>query len=295
MQSAKTKAQISVSFFPNPFPALWAGEWGEDEFGLWMAFTYRGVQQAFRWISPGTSLIGSPEDEPERYHDETPHPVTLTQGYWLADSACTQVLWRAVMGDNPSRFQDDEQNPVEQVSWNDVQQFIDKLNGLIPNLNARLPTEAQWEYACRAGTTTPFSFGKNITPEQVNYNGEYPYTGGKKGLYRRKTVPVKSLPPNPWGLYEMHSNVWEWCNDWFGNYPSAPVIDPVGPSIGATRVLLRGGSWLLYGGDVRSAVRSGNGPDYRDNAIGFRLFLGPHPPAGNQQVRGSERSRRGQT
>jgi sulfatase modifying factor 1 len=216
MQPAKTKAQTNVSFFPNPFPTLWASEWGEDEFGLWMALTFQGVRQVFRWILPGTFLRGSPESEPGRYDDETQHPVTLTQGYWLADTACTQALWQAIMGENPAYFKDDANNPVESVSWDGVQQFIDKLNGLIPNLNVRLPTEAQWEYACRAGTTMPFSFGKDITPEQVNYNDKYPYAGGKKGFFRKKTVPVKSLPANPWGLYEMHGNVLEWCHDCYG-------------------------------------------------------------------------------
>src|SRR5919109_3308697 len=259
MQPAKTKAQISVSFFPNPFPALWADEWGEDEFGLWMALTFQGVRQLFRWILPGTFLMGSPEDEPERYDDETQHPVTLTQGYWLADTACTQALWEAVTGENPAYFKDDASNPVEQVSWNSVQEFIARLNSLVPELKARLPTEAQWEYACRAGTTTPFSFGKNITPEQVNY----------KGLYRGKTVPVKSLPPNPWGLYEMHGNVWEWCQDWYGDYPAEPGVDPIGPSEGADRVL-RGGSWNDFGRRVRSASRYGYGPGARYHGIGFR-------------------------
>jgi sulfatase modifying factor 1 len=274
MQPAKTKAQISVSFFPNPFPALWASEWGEDEFGLWMALTFQGIRQVFRWISPGTFLMGSPEDEPERYDDETQHPVTLTQGYWLADTACTQALWEAVMGKNPAYFKDDANNPVERVSWNGVQEFIAKLNSLVPALEARLPTEAQWEYACRAGTTTPFSFGKNITPEQVNYNGNYPYAGGKEGLYRGKTVPVKSLPPNPWGLFEMHGNVWEWCNDWFvGDYPMESVVDPNGPPSGANRVL-RGGSWNNYGRSVRSAYRYRRGPDARYGSLGLRLSLG---------------------
>ena len=109
-------------------------------------------------------------------------------------------------------------------------------------MNARLPTEAEWEYACRAGTNTPFSFGDNITPEQVNYDGNYPYADGKKGLYREKTVPVKSLPANAWGLYEMHGNVWEWCQDWYGDYPAEPVTNPEGSQAGVERVV-RGGSW----------------------------------------------------
>jgi sulfatase modifying factor 1 len=264
---------LHPGYFPDSFPAWWASDWGEDEFGLWMALTYKGVRQAFRWIVPGTFLMGSPGDEPERLDRETQHQVTLTQGYWLADSTCTQALWWAVMGNNPSHFQDDENNPVEQVSWSDAQQFIEKLNGLIPNLNARLPTEAQWEYACRAGKTTPFSFGENITPEQVNYAGNYPYARGETGLYRGKTVPVKSLPPNPWGLYEMHGNVWEWCADWFGDYPTESVVDPDGPPSGAGRVL-RGGSWIGRGRCARSAYRRWDGPDFRRYDFGFRLSLG---------------------
>jgi formylglycine-generating enzyme len=177
------------------------------------------------------------------------------------------------MGNNPNYFRDDEQNPVDQISWNDAQAFIARLNSLIPGLEIRLPTEAQWEYACRAGTATPFSFGENITPAQVNYDGNYPYAGGETGLYREKTVPVKSLPPNPWGLYEMHGNVWEWCADWFGDYPAESVVDPDGPPSGTGRVL-RGGSWSFNGRHVRSAYRSGNGPDFSRNDFGFRLSLG---------------------
>ncbi len=116
------------------------------------------------------------------------------------------------------------------------------MNTLFPDLHARLPTEAQWEYSCRAGTQTPFSFGENITPEHVNYHGEHPYAGSKNGQYRQKTVPVKSLPPNPWGLFEMHGNVWEWCTDWYEKvYPKQAVTDPSGPDDGTSRVL-RGGS-----------------------------------------------------
>ncbi len=170
-------------------------------------------------------------------------------------------------------FKDNPHNPVEQVSWDDTQHFIAELNQRIAGLQARLPTEAEWEYACRAGTTTPFSFGENITPEQVNYDGEYPYAGGEKGLNRERTVPVGSLPPNPWGLYEMHGNVWEWCEDWYGEYPNEPQIDPHGPEEGVYRVL-RGGSWIGYGRYARSAHRHRYGPDYRYDYIGFRLALG---------------------
>ena len=238
-----------------------------------MDLNYQGVCQRFRWILPGSFLMGSPESEVDREPwggDETQHRVTLTHGFWLTDTACTQALWQAVMGNNPSDFASDLGLPVEYVSWLDVQQFIERLNVLFPDLQARLPSEAQWEYACRAGTQTPFSFGGNITPEQVNYDGNYPYAGGSKGLCRQRTVPVKSLPPNPWGLYEMHGNVWEWCSDWYGGYREQEVINPKGPDQGNSRVV-RGGSWNSSARSTRSANRHGNEPDFRDFMIGFRL------------------------
>jgi len=257
---------------PAVFPEAWASSWGEDEYGLWMAFTYKRVQQVFRWIAPDRFRMGSPKEEPERSSDETRHEVLLTEGFWLADTACTQALWKAVMGENPSRFQGDER-PVEQVSWDDVQRFLERLNDKRDDLGLRLPTEAEWEYACRAGTATPFWFGANITPDQVNYNGNYPYAGGGKGLYRQETVEVRALPGNGWGLYQMHGNVREWCADWYGDYPPGPVTDPVGPPRGAGRVL-RGGSWGGNAGYCRSALRSGFVPGDRDVSIGFRLARG---------------------
>lgn len=225
--------------------------------------------------------MGSPEDEPERDDDEVPHEVTLSEGYWLADTACTQVLWQAVTGRNPNGYKDHPGQPVEQVSWDDVQDFLGELNRRLPGLEARLPSEAEWEYACRAGTTTPFSFGENVTPEQVNYDGNYPYASGAKGVNRQKTVPVGSLPANPWGLYEMHGNVWEWCADWYGGYPTAPQVDPRGAASGGARVL-RGGSWYVRGRLVRSACRLRYEPGGHDDYIGFRLALGPGKPAGRQ-------------
>jgi formylglycine-generating enzyme required for sulfatase activity len=241
-----------------------------------MALRYSDARQVFRWIAPGSFLMGSPDSERARDDDEVQHRVTLSRGYWIADTACTQSLWRAVTGDNPGHFKENEQNPVEQVSWDDAQDFVAALNRLVPGLWARLPTEAEWEYACRAGTKTPFSFGDNITPEQVNYNGNYPYAGGRKDVYRAKTVPVGSLPANAWGLYEMHGNVLEWCQDWYGDYHPGPVVDPVDPEKGAFRVV-RGGSWIIFGGNVRSAIRYRFEPGHRHRAIGFRLALGPVP------------------
>jgi hypothetical protein len=267
----------------------WTAPFGEDDIGFYVDVPIKNLVQRFRWIKAGEFLMGSPPDEPERWNGETQHKVTLTQGYWLADTACTQALWQAVTGENPARFKEDLNNPVEQVSWNAVQIFIDKLNQLIPNLNACLPTEAQWEYACRAGTTTPFSFGDNITPEQVNYDGDNPYNNAEKGLYRGKTVAVKSLPPNAWGLYEMHGNVYEWCNDWFGDYPTKEATNPTGATDGTNRVL-RGGSWGSLGWSTRSAYRNRFEPAFSSDSIGFRFALGQ--PA--QPVQESERHRHGQ-
>jgi len=263
--------------FPSPFPAPWADEWFEDEFGLAMVLAIGEARQTFRWIPPGRFIMGSPtepEPEAERFSNEIPHPVILTRGFWLADTACTQTLWQAVMGSNPSRFRDDGENPVEQVSWNEVQEFLARLNGQVEGLGARLPTEAEWEYGCRAGTATPFWFGHTITPEQVNYDGNHPYAGGAQGLYRQRTVPVKALPANGWGLYQMHGNVWEWCADGYGAYGDGEAIDPVGPAASANRVL-RGGSWFSYGRHSRSACRLRYVPGYRNVYIGFRLALGP--------------------
>ena len=260
--------------YPEPFPPPFADAWGDDEYGLWAEFhlplagAERPVIQRLRWIEPGTFLMGSPEDEPQRSYNEGPqHLVRLTWGYWLADTACTQALWLAVLGDNPSRFTGDPERPVEQVDWRRVQGFLRALEGLLPGVSADLPTEAEWEYACRAGTATPFSFGATITPEQVNYDGNYPYAGGEPGLYRETTVPVKSLPANPWGLYEMHGNV---------DDPTGPLADDDQPR------MVRGGSWIRHAWLARSAVRYRFEPDFVLSDRGFRLCLrssepGPDP------------------
>ena len=276
-------AQETFSHMPPIFPPSWASDYGEDKDGVWSAFTYKGVRQVMRWMMPGEFMMGSQEDEPEREDNEIHHKVTLAKGYWLADTCCTQELWQAAMGENPSHFNENgEQRPVEQVSWEDVQKFLEKINGEV-NLDLMLPTEAQWEYACRAGTTTPFSFGGNINTKQVNYNGNFPYDGAEKGEDRRETVDVKLLAANKWGLYQMHGNVWEWCQDWYGDYDLAAQIDPIGPEDGSYR-LLRGGGWIDFAQRLRSAGRYFIQPGFRSFSIGFRVSRGHH----DKQVRAAE-------
>jgi formylglycine-generating enzyme required for sulfatase activity len=177
------------------------------------------------------------------------------------------------MGDNPSNFKDDPANPVEQVSWRDItENFLSALNRLVPGLEALLPTEAQWENACRAGTTTPFSFGKQITPAQVNYDGDNPYAGGEKGEYREKTVPVKSLRANGWGLHEMHGNVWEWVEDCYkASYEGAPTDGSAAKGESCKLRVLRGGSWNYNPTALRAAYRYATFPELRANMAGFRV------------------------
>lgn len=264
----------------EPFPS-WAHNVGVDKANRLYAEIYvtEAIGQRFIYLPPGRYLMGSPESEAERFDSETQHPAVLTQGVWMADTTCTQALWQAVMGSNPSHFTDNEKRPVEQVSWEDCQEFIRTLNNHCPQLQARLPSEAEWEYACRAGTTTPFSFGETIDTAIVNYDGDYPYAGGKKGIVRAETQAVaSSLPANQWGFYEMHGNVWEWCEDAFEeNLGKSEQTDPVGVGGGSERVL-RGGSWFDHARRCRSASRLRLRPGFRSNGIGFRLARG-NPPS----------------
>ena len=186
-------------------------------------------------IPPGSFMMGSPSNESGRYDNEKQHRVTLTKGFHMQTTEVTQRQWKAVMGNNPSNFKNCGDNcPVEEVSWNDVQDFIRKLNQREGGSKYRLPTEAEWEYAARAGTTTRFSFG-----DDEGRLGEYAWYSGNSG---RKTHSVGQKTPNAWDLYDMHGNVWEWCQDWYGDYPSGSVTDSIGPSSGSRRVI-RGGSW----------------------------------------------------
>jgi len=235
----------------------------------------------FVYIQPGTFMMGSPPDEPGRYDDEILHKVTLTKGFYMQTTQVTQKQWKAIMENNPSEFKggifkgNRNNCPVENISWYDVQEFIKRLNRKEETDKYRLPTEAEWEYACRAGTTTPFYFGRCLLTDQVNYDGKYPLEGCPKGQYRRKTVPVGSFAPNAWGLYDMHGNVWEWCQDWYEEYPSVAVTDPTGPSMGRWHRVIRGGGWNRHAKYCRSASRIISPSDNRAGNLGFRLVRLP--------------------
>lgn len=250
----------------------WATDAGRDQYGLYADAEIVGVIQRFRWIEPASFLMGSHENETGRYDDESQHQVILTQGYWLADTACTQKLWQAVMQKNPSEFKG-AGKPVENVGWHDVQSFLEQVQSRYPELELRVPTEAEWENACRAGTETAFHFDAEITLNKVNYRGTWDdYESWREGALRQ-TVEVKRYPPNAWGLYEMHGNIWEWCQDWYGDYPSGPLADPRGPDSGVRRVL-RGGSWFSRGRSCRSARRFNSSSSDLGSNIGFRLARG---------------------
>jgi len=222
-------------------------------------------------IPSGTFLMGSPPDAPERNDNERLHKVTITRPFYLQATEVTQGQWAKVMGNNPSEFSScGDDCPVETVSWKDSQEFVRKLNQIEQTDKYRLPTEAEWEYACRAETTTPFNTGRCISSDQANFSGRYPPPGCPKGTFRGKTIQVASFSPNPWGLYDMHGNVREWCQDWFGPYPAEDVRDPQGPPTGAYRSL-RGGSWSSRARYISSAQRTANYPDFRRSDTGLRV------------------------
>jgi formylglycine-generating enzyme required for sulfatase activity len=284
---------------------VWASEWGEDaQFGPFaiLELPRRGggkpVRQRWRWIPRGSFQMGSPDDEPGRWDDEGPrHWVTLTRGYWMMDTPCTQALWEAVLTDeeNPSYFQDADR-PVEQVSWEDVQRFVGRLNGLIPGLDCGLPTESQWEYACRAGSETALyrTAGASGAIKILGANNapaldSIAWYGGNSGVefdlddgwdsedWDEKQYPhvkagtrkVSGKAANGWGLYDMLGNVWEWCADSKRAYGEDLVVDPVGASFESRAI--RGGSWDSHARGVRCAYRDQYSLRYSRNYLGFRL------------------------
>ncbi len=242
----------------NGCPPTWASVWGQDQYGPWCAFRIGEAEQRMRWIAPGRFVMGSPNDEEGRWEGEGPqHEVQLTQGFWLFDTPCRQALWQAVMGSNPSRFQGGKR-PVERVSWEDCQEFLAACNRKLPELELTLPTEAQWEYACRAGTSTP--------RYQENVDAIAWYVENSDG----ETHDVGLKQANAWGLHDMLGNVWEWCQDGWRDYVGTTVVDPaVSAEAGADRVI-RGGGWGGSARLVRSAYRNAFRPADRVDLLGFR-------------------------
>ena len=215
----------------------------------------------FILIPAGTFMMGSPPDEPLRKPDEKQHEVTISKPFYMQTTEVTQELWKLIMGHNPAVFKTCGTDcPVSMVSWNEAQEFLKRINKREKTDKYRLPTEAEWEYACRAGTTTVYNTGNCITTDQANYHGKHPLPGCPEGLNRETPLAVGSFPPNAFGLYDMHGNLWEWCQDWYGDYPSGHVTDPTGPPSGDGRVV-RGGSWNHFAANMRSAYRGAEVPD----------------------------------
>ena len=226
-------------------------------------------------IKAGTFMMGSPATEDGHKNNETQHRVTLTKAYWLGKFEVTQAQYEAVMGSNPSYFKG-ANLPVECVSWDDAMEFCKKLNeryaGKLPRgYEFTLPTEAQWEYACRAGSTSAYFWGNALNGDRANCDGNYPCGTETKGKYLGRTVNVGSYSPNAWGLYDMHGNVYEWCRDWYDSY-GGDATDPLGAATGSFRVS-RGGSWGGGARYCRSAGRDGYVLSFSFNFLGFRLAL----------------------
>ena len=253
-------------------PEPWASEWGEDRHGLFMGFSIAGVTQRLRYIPPGEFLMGSPPSEIGRYDDEEQHLVRIAEGFWLADTPCTQALWQAVMGENPSHLKD-AMRPVETVSWDDCQEFLHRLNKRVPGLSARLPSEVEWEYACRAGTPTA-TWAGDLESEDVSTVLEPIAWYGHNSNGR--TQPVQGKAANPWGLYDMLGNVFEWCQDLYSLSTSLEASDIAQVLHGQLR-LSRGGSCDGKARNVRAANRLKDLPGQRMSDQGFRLARGQEP------------------
>jgi formylglycine-generating enzyme required for sulfatase activity len=258
-------------------------------------FTIRVLNLTMISIPPGSALVGSPLNELGRRKSEKRHPVHITKSFWLGKTEVTQGQWESLMGNNPSCFKNPNL-PVESVSWNDAMLFCQRLTlrersfgHLSDGYEYTLPTEAQWEYACRSGSETPFYFGNSLGGRHANYNGNFPYFEKNKAPNLKRTSAVDLYLPNAWGLLNMHGNVYEWCLDVPRDYPDGLEINPIGkiPHVSTTGILdhatpaLRGGSWLSDAWSCRSAARNWDLLGLRARDIGFRIAL--------CQIRGDEK------
>jgi formylglycine-generating enzyme required for sulfatase activity len=295
-------AAVPVQASPAVPKPVWASAVGTDRFGTYADIDFHAgpgqiVSQRLRLIPPGKFEMGSPDGEPGRYPSEgLRHVVTINEEFWMFDTPCTQAVWEAVMGDNPSRFKSPTR-PVEQVSFDDVQRFLNRVNDRRPGLQLALPSEAQWEYACRAGTETATYAGplailgaRNapVLDEIAWYGGNsgvgfeldagYDSRGWPEKQYshtKAGTHPVKTREPNAWGLYDMLGNVWEWCEDhWHDTYKNAPADGTAWLRGSAGRRVIRGGSWYGEARYLRAACRGGDVPSVRDGYLGFRCARG---------------------
>jgi formylglycine-generating enzyme required for sulfatase activity len=262
---------------PNVVPETpaWAETFGVDRYGLFAGVTVGKSSQMLRWIEPGSFRMGSPEGELGRWEDEGPqHDVTIPDGFWMGQTPVTQASYEAVIGSNPSEFQGDGRRPVENVRWDEAVDFCHRLNERLyepGNLTVRLPSEAEWEYACRAGTTGALYDDKELTGENrcSNLDKLAWYSANSDST----THPVGQNDPNRWGLYDMLGNVWEWCEDaWHGNYQGAPNDGSAWGREGGRRVF-RGGGWAARARYCRCAYRDYWVPGGRSHFLGFRLVL----------------------
>ncbi|MBU0481966.1 MAG: formylglycine-generating enzyme family protein [Proteobacteria bacterium] len=216
--------------------------------------------------------IAGDSDYEKYYADELPRHEVCVDPFWIGIHEVTQREWKKVMGYNPSHFSESDDFPVDMVSWDDAQTFINKLNETNKEGGFRLPTEAEWEFAARGGSDKMYHTGDSISTEQANYNGTFDFGLNTRGEYRKSSVKVGSFPANSYGIHDMHGNVWEWCNDWHDEnyYKDSPKSNPAGPEKGAMRVL-RGGSWFRFAGHIRSATRYKNKQPGQYADTGFRV------------------------
>lgn len=232
----------------------------------------------FILIPSGSFLMGSPLTEEKRNNDEGPQRrINIKYEFYMGKYEITQEEYKKIMGNNPAYFENCPKCPVEQVSWNDAKEFIQKLNAMSDKYFYRLPSEAEWEYAARAGTKTIFAFGNSLSSNEANFNGNYPYGESDKAIYLQRTAEVGSYKPNSWGLYDMHGNVWEFCEDIYNpNYTNLSIDGSSNLSLGDLNSrVIRGGSWYYVGSYLRSADRVKSLPSYKISNVGFRIVAIP--------------------